>query len=168
MRNQFKHRRKKTENLLPHQHQTLKTLQWSDKLLVVQCNKNLGPLIERDQYIFLVQQDHLDNLQTYKRLDEEEAMEFANTTIKQVNRWTQKYSEKTTPMERQFIQKSVTKNKNPLPKFYATMKVHKMPLKHGQLSWSVALCWRILECGSITSCRHSYQCLTATLKVASS
>ena len=42
LRQHFKHCKKKTENLLPHQHRTLKELQQSDTLLVVQCDKNLG------------------------------------------------------------------------------------------------------------------------------
>ena len=97
---------------------------------MVQCNKNLGPaLIEREQYIRLVQRDHLNDRHTYLRLNKNEANAFSDKTIKLVNRWIRKYKEQTTLMERRFIRASIVNNTNPLPKFYATIKVHKMPLK---------------------------------------
>ena len=126
----FKHRRKKTENLLPHQHEALRSLQQSDKLLVVQCDKNLGPaLIERAEYIRLVMRDHLSDPDTYERLDEEEASNFARETINLINRWLRTNKDAIHAMEKKFVRESIKNNTDPLPKFYATMKVHKMPLK---------------------------------------
>ena len=62
----FQSQQKKTDNLLPHQHETLRLLQKSNKLLVVQCDKNLGPaLIEHNKYVFMVWRDHLSDRQTY-------------------------------------------------------------------------------------------------------
>ena len=105
-------------------------LQQSESLLVVQCDKNLGPaLIKQDEYVLLVKQDHLSDVDTYARIDAEEAAAFAKETIKKVNKWVRRHKDMTTPMERRFVRKSVQNNNDPIPKFYATMKVHKQPLK---------------------------------------
>jgi hypothetical protein len=56
-----------TTNLLPFHRQALTYLQYTDKLIVVQCDKNLGPAtIETKTYIDLVYRDHLSNRTTYK------------------------------------------------------------------------------------------------------
>ena len=130
LKREFKSNRKKTENLLPFQHAALKQLQVSDTLLVVQCDKNLGPaLIERSRYIHMVNHDHLLDRKTYLRLSEREAAAFAIETKAQVLRWIDRNRKETTKMERRFVKASVVDNATPLPKFYATMKVHKTPLK---------------------------------------
>ena len=77
----------------------------------------------------MVYMDHLIDPRFYLRMSEREAAEFAISTKKQVLRWIDRNRQKTTLMERKFIKASVIDNANPLPKFYATMKVHKSPLK---------------------------------------
>ena len=130
VRNEFRSMRKKTDNLLPHQHETLRTLQASNTLLVVQCDKNLGPaLIEYDKYVGLVNRDHLTDRHFYERLSEEEAATFAKSTANTVRKWLKNHQAVTTDMERRFIGASISGNQSPHSIFYATMKVHKSPLK---------------------------------------
>lgn len=127
---EFKSKRKRTENLLPHQMRALKELQSSISLLVVQCDKNLGPaLIEYNRYVALVERDHLSDTHSYHRLSKDEADWFAKETIKLVRRWLKNHRDVTTKMERRFISQSITNNNSPHSIFYATMKVHKHPLK---------------------------------------
>ena len=126
----FKKTRKKTENLMPHQSKALKSLQQSTDLLVVQCDKNLGPaLIEYERYIRLVERDHLSDELSYQRMTSEEANEFAMDTVKAVMTWLTRHHHSATKMERQFIRMSINGNNSPHSIFYATMKVHKSPLK---------------------------------------
>lgn len=130
LRANFKHRKKRTDNLLPHQRETLRSLQQSESLLVVQCDKNLGPaVIERNEYILMVNRDHLSDRSTYEQMSKEEAENFVSNTIKIVQRWLKRHKTKLTKMERRFVAQSIVGNKDPLCKFYATMKVHKTPLK---------------------------------------
>ena len=64
----FKTRNGKT-NLLPHQHQTLWTLQQQQTFLIIPCDKNLGPaIIEHRDYLKIAMRDHLVDTTTYKSL----------------------------------------------------------------------------------------------------
>ena len=100
----FKHKQKRTDNLLPYQHETLHQLQQSENLLVVQYNKNLGPaLIERDKYVYMVWRDHLSNQQTYLCLTQNEAHAFAKKTIGLVIQWSTKHRKKVSLMEQRFV-----------------------------------------------------------------
>ena len=130
VRKEFKKKKKVTENLLSHQHKTLRSLQTSSSLLVVQCDKNLGPaLIEHEEYVLMVNRDHLLDKKSYTRLSEAEAATFAIETKRQALLWIEHNRPQTTKMERKFVKASLVDNPSPLPKFYATMKVHKSPLK---------------------------------------
>ena len=130
MRHSFPHHKKKTENLLPYQHKALKQLQQSSTHIVAQCNKNLGPaLIEREKYIELVLRDHLSDHHTYRRMRADEVVDFTIATIEKVHQWIRKNKKEITTTEKRFVLKSTINNDDPLPKFYATMKVHKTPLK---------------------------------------
>ena len=72
----FKKRRGRS-NLLPHQKYLLCHLQNQHELMVIQCDKNLGPaLIERQQYIRLVYCDHLNDTNTYKFMTKLEATNY--------------------------------------------------------------------------------------------
>ena len=126
----FQPKPKSTENLLPHQHEVLRELQTSSDLLVVQCDKNLGPaLIEHNEYVRLVNRDHLEDIYAYSRMSEDEANVFVDETRAMVDKWLTRHKAVTSVMERRFVQLSIINNKHPLPMFYATMKVHKTPLK---------------------------------------
>ena len=77
----------------------------------------------------MVNHNHLLDRKTYLQLSEREAAAFAIETKAQVLRWIDRNRKETTKMERCFVKTSVVDNATPLPKFYATMKVHKTPLK---------------------------------------
>ena len=64
-----KPKRRRTQNLLPHQRFLLSELRNREDLLVVKCDKNLGPaVIEKSKYINLAFTNHLSDSTTYKEL----------------------------------------------------------------------------------------------------
>ena len=64
----------KHTNLLPFQSRALSTLALRTDVLVVSCDKNLGPaLIDTSTYVERAFTDHLDDTRIYKRLTEDEA-----------------------------------------------------------------------------------------------
>ena len=64
-------------NLLPHQRWALSLLHNNDDLLVVQCDKNLGPaIIEKLKYIKQMYHDHLNDSRTYRYLSLDELFCF--------------------------------------------------------------------------------------------
>lgn len=123
-------RKKCTPNLLPHQRKALNYLRNQTSLLVVQCDKNLGPaIIEREEYIKLVLRDHLSDSSTYQQLSPMQA-ELEERRIKySLNAWIMKHKKILTKNELRFLQHHLDTNKEPFATFYATMKVHKQPLK---------------------------------------
>ena len=59
-------KKKGRSNLLPHQRTALQELQKHPELMMVICDKGLGPaVIERDKYIELAFTDHLNDASTY-------------------------------------------------------------------------------------------------------
>ena len=61
-------------NLLPHQLKALSWLQQQDDLMVVHCDKNLGPaIIEKTKCLSLAMRDHLSNTVAYRRITEVDA-----------------------------------------------------------------------------------------------
>jgi hypothetical protein len=77
-----------TTNLLPFQRQALAYLQSTDKLLVVQCDKNLGPTtIETTSYIDLVYLDHLSNRTTYTFVPPDAVASQATRVKKAATTW---------------------------------------------------------------------------------
>lgn len=126
----FKSKRGRS-NLLPHQRDALQSLQASTDVLIVQCEKNLGPAcIEIKRYIELAFQDHLNNATTYKSLN---CFEIQNLTDKVrilFKKWVAKWKTKLPKQELKFINAAIKDPDNdPIATFYLTMKVHKVPLK---------------------------------------
>ena len=69
-----KQRRHSEPNLLPYQKRALASLASRDDVLVIACDKNLGPaLIDRSTYITKAFEDHLDDKNTYLELTQEKA-----------------------------------------------------------------------------------------------
>ena len=69
----FKKRRRRENNLLPYQKLTLQALCQRHDILIVQCDKNLGPaIIDTINYIELAFKNHLLT-DAYKQLTEEGA-----------------------------------------------------------------------------------------------
>ena len=123
-------RSKSKPNLLPHQRHALDYLRSQTSLLVVQCDKNLGPaVIEREEYIKLVIRDHLSDTTTYQRLSHHEAAVETKRLQHLLTEWIKKHKSTLTKYEHRFLRHHLATNKEPFATFYATMKVHKHPLK---------------------------------------
>jgi hypothetical protein len=59
-------RRHGISNLLPSQRIALQSLQQNNNIIVVQCDKNLGPtILEKQTYIQMAMRDHLQYHDTY-------------------------------------------------------------------------------------------------------
>ena len=117
-------------NLLRTQRRALNFLRNQDTFLVVQCDKNLGPaIIEKDRYIKFAFRDHLSDATTYKRLTDHEASVKASHLKLWIAAWTKKHKRLLLPSEKKFMEQRLRTNETPFSAFYATMKVHKSPLK---------------------------------------
>ena len=126
----FKTRNGKT-NLLPHQHQALRTLQQQQMFLIVPCDKNLGPaIIERHDYLKIAMRDHLSDTTTYKSLTTSEIDLYSSDIKKHILGWLKTHHKTLTKMERAFLCKKLKSNQSLYARFYLTLKAHK--LKPGQ------------------------------------
>ena len=117
--------------MFPHQRRALRELRQRKDILVVNCDKNLGPaVIERSRYIQMALSEHLTNQETYERLTRTEAMQAAADIKDNFEQWMETWEDILTKNEKFFLK---TKTENiPLDKslstFYLLMKVHKTPL----------------------------------------
>jgi hypothetical protein len=117
-------------NLLGLQQRALKELKANPSLLVVACDKNLGPaVIERDQYIRFAFRDHLQDAATYRYLNRRERDDTIELIRYDIKAWLRNFQGQIKPSEYKFLSLSLDANKTPLPVFYLTFKVHKTPLK---------------------------------------
>ena len=97
---------------------------------MVQCDKNLGPaIIEKDEYIKLIIRDHLSDSTTYSRLTGTEITLHARRIKLVLQKWLKTHRKSITLNEKRFIEHHLNHNEEPFAAFYATMKVHKSPLK---------------------------------------
>ena len=127
-------KRAKSYNLLPFQSRALSALAMRHDILVVNCDKNLGPaLINTSTYVNRAFDDHLSNAQVYKQYTEDEATDHMEKVATEVRLWLIKYAKST--KTRQGISKQSLKylrtnfdpDKSKLPVLYLTLKVHKDP-----------------------------------------
>ena len=117
-------KKKGTLNLLPTQRRLLQELLYQDKLIIVECNKNLGPsIIERSKYILMVL-DHLSNTSTYTQLSSEDVERYVKETHKAINSWRETYDMYLMKSDKTYLKSN--KNSN-LSYFYMTIKAHKTP-----------------------------------------
>ena len=128
-------------NLLPHQKRLLQTLQQRQDLIVIQCDKNLGPaLIERQQYIRLIYRDHLNDTNTYQYMSIHEAKGYIDRIAYLLRRFIKTHRKSIGRSSCLFLvrslnaihkEKGYTQNFPPsaFAQFYALAKVHKQPLK---------------------------------------
>ena len=115
-------------NLLPHQRVALDYLRNQTDLLVVQCDKNLGPaLIERSEYIKLAYRDHLDDGDTYEWLTPAQGRNHAARIKRQLLQWLKTHKKVLQKAEKRFLQHHIDDNKDPFATLYLTVKVHKGP-----------------------------------------
>ena len=117
-------------NLLPSQRIALQFLQQSKTLMVVNCDKNLGPaIIETESYIRMAFKDHLNDRNTYKYLTSDEATAFGVNIRKKLEDWLQRWKTIIPTNEKKFIKQALhNPDTDPISTFYLLMKVHKTPL----------------------------------------
>ena len=115
-------------NLLPHQRLALKRIKTSRDLLVVQCDKNLGPaVIERSRYITHAFNDHLQCTATYQRLTHSQQLSLPHRIETAFDKWMDKYDKEFTKQERKYLLHQRDTYENAFSTFYVTFKVHKSP-----------------------------------------
>ena len=118
-------KKRRSQNLLPSQKRILSELRRREDLLVVHCDKNLGPaVIKKEAYLKLAITNHFWDKVTYKRLSLYEAETAKNTLKGKLLSWLGKYRNDLTLDERKFFNAGLQQH-NLLPVFYQTMKVHK-------------------------------------------
>jgi hypothetical protein len=122
------HKTRCPSNLLWYQRRALACLQSNPELMIVHCDKNLGPaIIERSTYIRRALDDHLLDTSTYRQLSLSQATNRMETVKKRVLRWLDTHKKSLPPAERKFIRHHITHNSSPFPVFYLLFKVHKTP-----------------------------------------
>jgi len=125
----FSRGRRAKSNLLPHQRQALSWLRQQQTLLVVQCDKNLGPaVIERSEYIKFAFKDHLDDDTTYQRIYPDEVNHHQELLVRTLDEWLKAHDKELSKGEKKFLKARKKANTEPFAHFYLTMKVHKSPL----------------------------------------
>ena len=88
MKGSFRWQKKLRNNLLPHQCHALRMLRQQSDIMVVQCDKNLGPvIIEYHVYVSMAFRDHLGDTSTYVRLTPEEAEEKSLSLYSNLQKW---------------------------------------------------------------------------------
>jgi hypothetical protein len=123
-------KRRGRHNLLPHQRRALSLLQKSDDLLVVQCDKNLGPaIIEKSTYIGRIFLDHLNDSNIYRYLSAQQLSGFELQLRRLLTDWIERYKGILTKNERQFLRQRLkdSNDDDPFPVLYGTIKIHKTP-----------------------------------------
>jgi len=117
-------------NLLGYQRDMLRELRQRDDILIVQCDKNLGPAcIEKEKYIELAFRDHLGDKSTYKLIPPTRVDASKERIRTLLTKWIKKNKKVLTPGEKRFLRHHLKTNEEPFPVFYLLMKVHKLPLK---------------------------------------
>ena len=128
LKSKFSRRRGKS-NLLPHQRRALSWLRRQHDLMIVQCDKNLGPAaIERTEYIKYAFKDHLSDYTTYKQIHPNLVQQRREGLHQLLDRWIKTFKASLSKRERAFLLGKKKANKEPFAHLYLTMKVHKTPL----------------------------------------
>ena len=131
----LKRRRPNTPNLLPYQSRAITNLRERTDVLVVSCDKNLGPaIIDTTTYVARAYADHLANTSVYLSLTATEATTKSTQLKKTVLKWLHKYSTSTkrrkglASQELAYLTHHLKfGNHDKFPIFYLTLKVHKSP-----------------------------------------
>ena len=127
-------KRAKSTNILPFQNRALSALALRTDVLVVNCDKNLGPaLINTSTYVERAFKDHLSKPEVYKQYTEDEATTHMEGVAKQVKMWMHKYSTSTkkrkglSNQSLKYLRATFDPDTAKLPVLYLTLKVHKDP-----------------------------------------
>ena len=115
---------KKSSNLTILQKSHLNTLRSNRDFVILNADKNLGPAImEREEYLKSVLQEHLLDENTYERIEEEKALKIIDDTKNKALQLIHEYKEYISKDEYFYFIKSFTQNSR-YPQFYGTPKVH--------------------------------------------
>jgi hypothetical protein len=110
-------KRRCPRNLLKHQQRSLDALRNQYTFLIVQCDKNVGPVvIEKNIYIRMALV-HLTDTSTYRRLSPLEARMYSGQFRQTILQYETKY-----------LRRSLSQCSNRFGSFYCMMKVHKETL----------------------------------------
>ena len=77
----------------------------------------------------MVFHDHLNDRTTYTRLTNQQALQAQQRIVRLLTKWRKKHHKVLTRSERRYLDHHLENNANPFATVYATMKVHKSPLK---------------------------------------
>ena len=125
-------KRRGVNNLLPIQSRTLQEIRNNHDIIVVDCDKNLGPaVIERSTYIQRVL-EHLQDETTYQYLTEQQAQHEEESIANQILEWSRKYKKDVSTDDLKYLHNQKSNDSQPcmtFPYFYMTPKVHKTPWK---------------------------------------
>ena len=120
-------KRRGRSNLLSHQLRALRALASSKELIVLLCDKNLGPaVIETSVYIRRCLDDHLLDESTYRRLTQRAADTRRRMVLNQIDSFIDKWKESLGPEARKYLRHHLGAS-TAFPVFYATIKIHKDP-----------------------------------------
>ena len=131
----LKRRRPNIPNILPYQSRAITNLRERTDVLVVSCDKNLGPaIIDKSTYIDRAYSDHLAHASVYSTLTKTRAITKMNRVKQIVLMWLHKYSTSTktrkglAKQELAYLSHHLKfKDHDKFPIFYLTLKVHKSP-----------------------------------------
>ena len=123
----FKKRRRRTNNLLPHQKLALKNIANRTDVLIVNADKNGGPaIIDTSDYIARAFNSHLST-STYKELSEDDANAHMDRVAIKIKRWLMKHKNDMGDQEKAYLNANFDPSEAKLPVFYQTLKLHKTP-----------------------------------------
>ena len=150
-------------NLLPTQRYALSQARLQKGLLVVACDKNLGPaVIERSRYIKMALHEHLLDETTYTPLTSEETTRFCTKIRRKFDSWLHRYTQFLSKQERTFLRRWADDCKEVTPYFYLLMKVHKPTLSSrpivscsGSLLYALGV-WVDLKLQRIAAQQHTF------------
>ena len=110
--------------------------------MILNADKNLGPvIIEREEYIKNVLEEHLLDEDTYEQIQEVDALQLIDTTKENAMKLIEEYKKYLSKDEYFYFIKAFKQNKRH-PQFYGSPKVHKC--KH-----PVPLRPVVSQCGSV-------------------
>ena len=120
---------KYSSNLSRVQEHAIKTLKNNENFIITLTDKNLGPaILRREQYIKLIYDEHLSDIQTYQRKDEIEINSELKRIHEELLSLIHKYKETLPEADFQYLKRTILEpplESHRVPQFYGMPKVHK-------------------------------------------
>lgn len=156
-------RRRSRFNLLRTQRHALEQALAARHLVVISCDKNLGPaIIERDRYIQMALSEHLSDTATYRKLSSQRAHNHMDQVRDRLEKWLKKHNSVFSRAERKFLRRHLDECSDPFPYFYLLAKVHKSPLCtrpivscSGSLLYALGV-WIDTKLQKVAALQHTY------------